>query len=233
MNITLLPYPIPVITGPNSVCRLTGAAYSVASIAGNTYLWTVTGGSISGAANTSAVNVSWGNVSSGTITVTQTNTLGCDSTVTMNVTLNPYPVPVITGPASVCRLTGATYSVPFVAGDIYSWSVTGGSINGAPNTNSINVSWGNFTSGTVSVTQTNAFGCDSTVTMNITLNPYPVPVITGSNSVCRLTGATYSVTPVAGNTYNWSVVGGSINGLPNSTSVTISWGNTASGTVTV
>lgn len=233
MNVTLNPYPVPVISGPNSVCRLTGATYSVASIAGDTYGWTVTGGSINGAANGSSVNISWGNFASGTITVIQTNAFGCDSTVSMNVTLNPYPVPVITGSNSVCRLTSSTYSVPAVPGDIYAWSVVGGSISGSPNSNSVTVSWGNSASGTITVIQTNSFGCDSTVTMNVTLNPYPVPVITGNNSVCRLTATTYSVTAVAGNTYAWSVTGGSINGSANANTITVSWGNTGFGSVTV
>jgi gliding motility-associated-like protein len=233
MNVTLNPFPVPLMSGPTTACRLTGSTYSVFSVPGDSYAWTVTGGSINGPSNASSINVSWGNAASGIVTVTQTNSFGCDSTITRNVTLNPYPAPAITGPNSVCRLTGSAYSVPFIAGDIYAWSVTGGSINGASNANAINVSWGNAPSGTVTVTQTNAFGCDSTVTMNVTLNPYPVPVITGSNSVCRLTGSAYSVAAVAGNSYNWSVTGGSINGVANSNSINVSWGNGTSGTVTV
>src|SRR6185295_19985577 len=50
----------------------------------------------------------------------------------------------------------AIYSVPYVAGNSYSWSVTGGT--GTSATNSINVTWGAGPSGTVSVTETNPSG---------------------------------------------------------------------------
>src|SRR5262249_32310902 len=153
----------------------------------------VTGGSINGSASSNAISVSWGNTASGTGTVTPTNTFGCDSTVTMNVTLNPYPLPVITGNANACQLSNATYSVTNVPGDIYAWSVTGGSISGSSNSNAVTISWGNFPSGTVTVTQTNSFGCDSTVSRTITLIANPTPVITGPTSLCRLTAGSYSV----------------------------------------
>src|SRR6185436_1751282 len=96
--------------------------------AGNTYLWSVSGGTISGSNSGSSITVAWNGSGSGTVTVTQTNTVSCDSTVIKNITINPTPAPVITGPTTVCAFKQTSYSTNTTAGNTYLWSVSGGTI---------------------------------------------------------------------------------------------------------
>lgn len=65
---------------------------------------------------------------SGTYTQTLTNADGCDSTLTLNLTIYDHPTPVVT-------VTGNTASTPLVSGAIYQWydCNTGQAINGATN----------------------------------------------------------------------------------------------------
>lgn len=232
-TVTIIALPVITITGPPSVCRYDNATYSISTPAGNTNSWSVTGGAISGSSTNNSVNIIWGNSTSGIVTVTQTNVWGCINTGSMNVTLNPQPASVITGNTTVCKNTTTSFSVATASGNTFGWNVTGGSISSGQNTNSISVLWGSGSSGTVSITQTNSFGCDSTVTVNISLMSPPVPVISGNNNVCANGAATYSVTNTAGNTYLWSATGGTINGSTNTSSVSIQWSSGNSGTVTV
>lgn len=66
--------------------------------------------------------------SSGTYTQTLTNADGCDSTLTLNLTIYDHPAPVVT-------VTGNTASTPLVSGAIYQWydCNTGQAISGATN----------------------------------------------------------------------------------------------------
>lgn len=65
---------------------------------------------------------------SGTYTQTLTNADGCDSTLTLNLTIYDHPAPVVT-------VTGNTASTPLVSGAIYQWydCNTGQAISGATN----------------------------------------------------------------------------------------------------
>jgi len=86
-------------------------------------------------------------------------------TVTVNVVSGVPVNPVITGPATVCpNATGQVYSTPNVSGHNYFWEVTGGTISGGQNTNSITVSWGNVTPGIVRVTERIGASCQVTTT---------------------------------------------------------------------
>ncbi|HVN57340.1 MAG TPA: hypothetical protein VMT63_03495, partial [Bacteroidales bacterium] len=92
--------PAPVITGSNAVCpNASGIVYSTPLVAGHTYLWAVTGGSISGSATGNTVTINWGAAGIGTLTVTETNATGCVTTTpTYNVTKAD-----VTPPTAVCK----------------------------------------------------------------------------------------------------------------------------------
>src|SRR5690606_39283578 len=109
------------------------------------------------------------------------------------------PKPVIVLPHdTTCENKTAVYSVTPVAGETHSWNVSGGSIIGANNGSSINVLWAGPGAGTVEVTQTSSFGCDSTVSANVTIVQTPKPVIVLPNdTTCENKIAVYSVTQVA------------------------------------
>src|ERR1044072_7515723 len=119
----------------------------------------------------------------------------------------------MTGLDTICRNTaGVVYNTPNTAGDSYSWAISGGTITAGQNTNAVTVTWLSEGIGSISVTETNSLGCDTTVSLdNITINPRPAPVISGADTVCRNTaGFSYSTTNNAGNTYLWTISGGTI-----------------------
>jgi hypothetical protein len=94
--ITSNPLPVPLISGPDPVCITsngTTSTYSTTNVAGHSYSWTITGGSISNGQNTNAVSVSWTVSGTGTINLTETITAtGCSANVSKSVTINPKPV---------------------------------------------------------------------------------------------------------------------------------------------
>ncbi|HKR03651.1 MAG TPA: hypothetical protein VJY62_03370, partial [Bacteroidia bacterium] len=149
------------------------------------------------------------------------------------ITISQNPVPSVSGNMSICENSTQVYTAPFVSNINYLWSVTGGNIM-ATNTNSITVQWGNSGNGIIMLTETNTDGCDSSIMVPVVINPNPVPVINGPQSVCTTTISQYTVAnPVAGNSYNWSVTGGSISGASNNSSVNVQWSTAGNATITV
>ena len=88
--------PAPVITGPSPVCisiQGTTSTYATPNVAGHTYIWALTGGTIASGQNTSSINVTWSTAGAGNVNVTETiNASTCVATVTKNITVNPKPV---------------------------------------------------------------------------------------------------------------------------------------------
>ena len=249
LTITLNPNPTPVITSttgglnPNGVCAGSTHIYQTQFNAGNSYLWTVTGGTISGANTNNQVTVVWGSAGSGTISVReQVGTMfgsGCWTQVTANVTIRPLPNPVITGPATVCRYTQQSYAVqtPNV-NNTYQWTITNGQIVGASTNPSVTVLWYGVPSGTIAVTETtppSQGSCSNTASLNVTINPKPAPVISGPPAppVCVNSTQTYSTPLNTGNTYLWTVTGGTIGGVATNNTVTVTWTTVGNGTISV
>jgi len=171
--------PVCSITGPASICA-GGSATWCAPAGLSSYLWST-------GATTRCVNLN----TSGTYTVTITDANGCTSSCSQAFTVNAAPVCAITGPASVCAGGSATWCAP--AGlSSYLWS-TGAT------TRCINLN----TSGTYTVTITDANGCTSTCSQAFTVNPLPVCSITGPASVCAGGSATWCA-PAGLSSYLWS-----------------------------
>jgi trimeric autotransporter adhesin len=126
----------------------------------------------------------------GTYTVTVTNASGCTATATSTVTqIASVSVNVTTAPY-LCNGTFTLNATPGLSS--YTWSAGGG-------TNSINVT----SSGTYTVTVTNAQGCTGTDDINITIPPPISVAITGNTSLCASGNTVLSAT--AGfNSYAWS-----------------------------
>jgi len=239
-NVTVNPLPVPTISGPASVClNSTGNVYTTeAGMTG--YTWTVSaGGIITAGAGTSAITVTWNTIGAKTVTVSYTNANLCTAATptVYNVTVNPLPVPTISGPASVClNSTGNVYTTE--AGMTgYTWTVSaGGTITAGNGTSAITVTWSTTGAKTVTVNYTNANLCTAAIptVYNVTVNPLPVPTVTGPASVCvNSTGNVY--TTEAGMTgYTWTVsAGGTITAGAGTNAITVTWTATSAQTVCV
>jgi len=223
----------PVISGPNALCGLTSAIYTVAAVPEATsYVWTVPTGTTgmtitSGQGTTSLhVSISAGTVS-GDVTCTAVNNCGSSVTTAYAVTKKPAVPGAITGPTSTCGQTSATYSVaPVFGATSYIWTLPAGmTASGASNLNSITVNIASaFIYGQVKVSAVNACGNVPGTGLYITGNSPAIPVtLSGPANVCGLTTGTYSIPAVAGATgYNWIITGAgnSISGSNTGTTVT-------------
>ena len=101
---------------------------------------------------------------------------GCEAELSdrSTVTVNPLPVPVITGINNVCaNEAGISYSTPDAGGRSFAWEILGGSITSGQGTGSITVTWGAAGTGWLKVTEKiSATGCDgSSANFNVTINP--------------------------------------------------------------
>lgn len=127
-----------------------------------------------------------------TITLIGTTTHGCSDTIIQNVTINALPIADAGTNQSICRGTSATLMA--TGGGTYVWSPGGStatSINVAPITNT-----------TYYVTVTNANGCTSRDSVNVTVRNLPTPNAGPDKSVC--TGNSTTLTATGGGSYLWN-----------------------------
>ncbi len=114
---------------------------------------------------------------------------GCDSVLTLNLTVKTLPTPSITGNTSVCE--GQSTTLTANGGVSYAWS------NGSTMT-SVTVSQ----SGVYTVTATNAEGCSASANITISVNPLPNISIAGNTRICE--GGSTTLTASGADTYSWS-----------------------------
>ncbi|MBN8684773.1 MAG: gliding motility-associated C-terminal domain-containing protein [Chitinophagales bacterium] len=167
ITVTQLPAPTPLITGPSAVCAGVDATLST-STPFNAYEWSTGENAASILVNTA-----------GLYTVTVTGANGCTGTDTQLLNVTPAPTPVITQATYLCndQLTlnaGSGFSS-------YAWSNAGSS-------SSITVN----TSGTYTVTVTNAQGCTGTDSFFADIPPQPSVSVSGDNSICPGENSTLS-----------------------------------------
>jgi hypothetical protein len=242
INITVNALPIPTIAGPATACAgSTGNFYTTETVMSG-YAWSVSaGGTITAGTGTSSITVTWNTAGSQTVSVNYTNGNGCTAATakTNNVTVNALPAPTISGPASACVGSIGNVYITETGMSGYAWSVSaGGTITAGTGTSSITVTWNTAGSQTVSVNYTNGNGCTAATakTNNVTVNPLPVPTITGPAAPCvNSTGNVYST--AAGMTnYIWVVSSGgtvTAGGGTGNNTVTVTWTTTGAQTISV
>lgn len=160
--------PKPVISGPNSVCINSTQVYAVASVPGDSYAWTVTGGQISGPANGPSIAVEWPTAGSGLVQVRQiAGATGCMDSARYDVTVGTSLQPVITtdGSTLICQGDSILLSAPDGYAS-YLWS-SGASVQ------SIYVSQ----PGTYAVTVTDAGGCSGSGEITVSQKPALAPKV--------------------------------------------------------
>ena len=203
-NITVYPNPTPVISGAFIVCNNTNAIYATPIDSVSIYTWVVNGGNILTGQGTDSININWVAGGTGIITVTDSvKATGCKTTtIPYIVTINSATTSIID--TSICsgtsylfngndydsagtfivHLTSATgcdsvailkLSVKQPSASRIDTSICKGSVylfNGIP-----------YDSTGIYVQHlSNAVGCDSTATLNLTVN---IPTLsTTDTSIC-------------------------------------------------
>ena len=175
------PIPTPDVVGVNTLCP-GGSSVLSATPGFDTYLW-------SDGTTTSDITIT----TPGTYTLTVTNQAGCSGTVSHTVTPALPPTPFIDGDLSICDGASTLLSVTGGAFDSYLW--TDGSI--AP---TLEV----FSPGLISVTVTDAAGCEGTTSVGIVSSSAPSPSITGLPQICGDEGSTTLQATPGYTSYQWS-----------------------------
>ena len=94
--VTVNPLPTPAVTGPDPVCQTVNgntSTYTTPNVAGHTYNWVVTGGTITTGQGTNTITVTWITVGAGSVSVNESITAsGCSKINVKTVVVNPKPV---------------------------------------------------------------------------------------------------------------------------------------------
>ena len=184
--VTLSPVPTATITAGGATTFCQGGNVVLTANSGSTYLW-------SNGASTQSITATV----SGSYYVIVTNASGCSATsTTTNVTVNPSPVATIVsnGPTSFCQ--GGSVTLTAGTATSYLWS------NNAT-TQSISAT----TSGSYTVTLTNALGCSTTsLPVAVTVFATPTATITagGATTFCQGGNVTLNANVGSGLSYQWN-----------------------------
>jgi gliding motility-associated-like protein len=228
--------PTPNIIGKDTVCLNENLSYSVALNPANAYEWFVENATL-GNANKNVFTLSTYGKPTFKVKVIETNSFGCSSDTGEIVVFVSEPLPIITGPKTVCpNSQNIKYSSSTNFGSQYSWGVSGGTRIGSGSSPSIFVNWGNAGVGEVEVIETNRHGCVSplvslsvTKTYDLVANP-----IVGPTDVCEFDlGIGYSTLGITGSTFNWTITGGNKASGDSSNAITVDWGAAGVGKISM
>lgn len=149
------------------------------------------------------------------ISVTETlGTAGCAGT-TINTSIiveGAPPAPVITGPTTVCANSAATYSVPQVAGNSYSWSLPAGAVFTSTPVNNYTIDvLMSSSSGNVQVTVSNSAGCVAppSTPLGVTVISRPSMTSPATGTICSGQAPDDIVTlsgSIGSTTFRWEVI---------------------------
>ncbi|MEO5572737.1 MAG: gliding motility-associated C-terminal domain-containing protein, partial [Bacteroidia bacterium] len=169
-------------SGPTAFCAndAHGAIYTTLNTPGSLYMWNTQGGTIVSGDSTSTVTVDW-NVTGPQIVLLWYQEISFTSvdtcygiSDTLSVTINPAPVTSpISGPTNICVSHDGSFSVANTPSSTYNWSATGGNIVAGNTTNSITANWPASGNSTITVIETNVFGCKDTVNLPVNINVQP------------------------------------------------------------
>ncbi len=193
-SVTINPLPNPTASSNSPQC--VGNTLTLNSSGGGTYVWR-------GPNNYSSTsqNVSFNSATTtlaGTYTVTVTNANGCSATATTSVTINPLPNPTASSNSPQC--VGNTLSLNSSGGGTYVWSGPNNFSSSLQNP-SLNIISATA-NGIYTVTATNANGCSSTATTNVTIYSVSIPTIISNSPICA--GRTLTISSSIGDSYMWS-----------------------------
>ncbi len=163
------------ISGPATVCPgQNNVTYSVTNVTGVTYTWSYSGSGASYSSTTNSVTISFsGGATAGTLSVTATGSCGTSSASNLGITVSIIPTPIV-GTITQPTCAVATGSIAFSGLPATgTWTLTrlpGGVTSTGTGTSTTLT---NIPTGIYTYTVTNAGGCISNSTANITINPAP------------------------------------------------------------
>ncbi|QNE39958.1 T9SS type B sorting domain-containing protein [Hymenobacter sp. NBH84] len=228
-------------TGPVRVCLGSTYTYQTQYTNGSSYAWQLTGGT-QASTNLATVQVTWTQLGTTWLQVTETSNpggtvrcLGVSAPLEVEVVAPPATTLTIAGPDRACvGSSPVTFSLPGFATSTYQFTL----LNTATQQSTTLTPTGNSTTfavpavGTYTLTALETSACVGPLyAKQFVVDPLPVAVaIAGPTRVCpeNLTGLRYSLTGLAGSTYQWAVTGGTITSGQGTGSITVDYPNNAS-----
>ena len=205
---------------PDNTCE--GVAYTVpvnhASVTNATVAWTENGtGSLTNATTlTPTYTPGVGETGDITLTLTATGIGACTGNSVidnMTLTINPLPVPTITGSDNTCLNSSETYTTE-ASMTGYIWTVTDGTIDSGQGTNSVSITWATQVAPKVTVTYTNGNSCGAAVPTekSVTVNNLPTSDLSiNATTACQNTDLALDGNPSGGSgtysTHLWTGTG--------------------------
>ena len=241
------------VSGADSVCTGDVVAYSVPAVVGASYSWNVSGDISTSPTNTSNATVVWGPAGTGTIVITVNMPDATQVFHALNVNIHPKPVPVITSAPypscatsseqggtvgadggndceKVCKFSTITYSTPLNVGSTYSWSVNGEVSFTGQFTNSVTVTWDGTLTGSLTVYETNQWGCVDSAQLCVEKVDLPVAAFTHQANICLNSPVNFQNLSTGATSYQWFFGDG---GTSTTSAPTFSYTYTTAGTYTI
>lgn len=232
-----------VMSGVFTACVGSTQTYSVPTAPGvASYTWTLPANT-SGSSTTNSINVTFNaGFAGGNISVTATSICGVvTSPRTKSISVGTPGTPAsITGFSNGTCNSAVSYSCPSQPGVTFTWSSNVGTVQSGQGTNSVSISFGTFTTGSVSVVASNACGSSAARTISVKGAPNTPGAISADPAVwCNNdAGITFSssLTGLGGAyTLNWSILpaaAASIQSGQGTGSLLVDW-NTGNATVSL
>jgi subtilisin-like proprotein convertase family protein len=213
VSVNPLPGSIASVSGTQHYCLPMNGAFAASQAANATsYAWTAPAGmTITSGQGTANATITASTAASGDVCVTASNACGSSAAVCRSVsaqTAAPTTPGTVSGVTKACPGETRPFSVAAVArASFYSWTLPAGTtlVSGA-GTNSVSIQFNSgYNGGTISVVAGNGCGNSPARTKAMSLNTPATPAVMNGSAagVCNSI-QTYSVTPVAGLTYNWT-----------------------------
>lgn len=207
-TVNIFPVPLtPAITGITTVCAGdTGVVYNTPLMAGSTYSWTVTGGTIVSGLNTDSVVVNWDSSGNGNISLIIISQYGCASPIgNISVTINTLPDATATPDSiALCRNVPLVISGTANFGSIQ-WT-SSGTGTFSDSTVASPVYFPSATdSGFINLTMVLSSLTCGNDTAQVVLNVVPAPntIVTALPDTVICWGDTVSIRATGGGTYLW------------------------------
>jgi len=231
-----------------NVCDSTWITYSTINHLGSSYAWTINGAAVFTPSVTNMQSVYWTAIGVGTVKVIETDIYGCkgEAEICVNIVGRPNASfttlpPPFGGIVNVCKgqqvqfinnsnagLGSPLYSYFWDFGDGFSNNYLATCCNGN-DTHTYNTP-GTYTAMLI---VENECHCKDTTFLTIVVSSTPGPKITCVSTVCPGSQVTYTTNAVCG-LYNWSVnAGHTIIGSSTNQSVTVQWGSSGPGYLTL
>ncbi len=227
-------------SGDNQVCQAAQTVEYTTTGANNatSYEWALSptdAGTITPNGTTATIDWSADFTGDAQLVVSGANACGAGpASDALTISISELPTPIVSGPDASCQNDTIDYSTTENAGCSYEWTVAGGTIVEGGQSHEVRVLWDSFGGCALSVTETiDASGCASTTELyNVAVEESPIPEISGPNSACAMEeGMVYSTTDVSGDSYEWTIIGGTITSGQGSNEITVNWDAAGNGTL--